>query len=100
MTLADQRQIAAQLEELWRALMPDFGVPGEEQFLIWAGRDSVDVINLGINRAAIKRLSIHNTSPMTVDDVARYASGVIKNIRQGTTAQQSAQQSAGRRDVA
>ena len=86
MTLADQRQIAAQIEELWRALMPDFGFPGEEQFLIWAGRDSVDVINFGINRAAIKRLSVRDTdNPMTVDAVARYASGVIKNIRQGNS---------------
>jgi hypothetical protein len=91
MTLADQRQTAVQLTELWRALMPDLACPDESQLLIWAGRDSLDVIATGLNRAAAKRLAVRGTDkPMSADAVTRYASGVMRNVRNDLIAQKNA----------
>jgi hypothetical protein len=90
-TLSEQKLVAAQLAELWTALMPDLEVPAPEQFMVWAGRDTFDIISMGINRAAGKRLTLRGTpTPMTLDGVLRYASGVMRNVRNDLIAQRQA----------
>ena len=97
MTLQEQTEAAKQLEELWTALMPDFPAPHRSQFLVWAGRDTLEVASVGINRAAAKRLSQRDT-PMSLDSVVRYASGVMRNVRADLLSQ--SQNEAGRRRAA
>ena len=94
MTLVEQRAQAKQLAEVWRALMPDLECPGESQFLIWAGRDTFDVIVAGLNRAAAKRLSVRDTKPMDLDAITRYASGVMRNVRNDLAVQRNAERRA------
>lgn len=79
MTVSEQVQAANQYAELWRLMMPDMGPPGADQFLLWAGRYSDDLVSRGINRAAGKYRKMRDSQPMTLDDAIRYASSVMKN---------------------
>jgi len=80
MTVEEQMKAAEQFAELWKALMPDFAVPERQQFLLWVGTYSEELVSRGINRAGCKRRKMRDTStPMTVDEAIRYAASVMKN---------------------
>jgi len=80
MTVIQQITAAHEYAELWRALMPSSELPGMDQFLLWTGRYSGDLVSRGINRAAGKVRKLSDTDkPMTSEDAARYASSVMRN---------------------
>ena len=79
MTVQQQMTTAEQFTELWKALLPDCAMPTRQQFLIWAGTYSDDLVSRGINRAAAKVRKMRDTSPMSTDDAIRYATSVMKN---------------------
>lgn len=81
MTVIENQTAAAyQYAELWRALMPDVQQPEEEQFLCWAGNYTEKQVTRGINGAARKLQAMHNASrSMTPEDVAKYASSIMRN---------------------
>jgi len=54
MTVQEQMVAADQFAELWKGLMPDFGVPERQQFLLWTGTYSSELVSRGLNRAAAK----------------------------------------------
>jgi hypothetical protein len=79
-TIDDQMVAAEQYEALWVGLMPDDDAPDEDQFLLWAGQYSEELVARGINRVARKYRKLRDTSePMSVNDAIRYASSVMKN---------------------
>jgi hypothetical protein len=80
MTIAEQLNRAEQYRALWVALMPEVQQPSTDQFLLWAGQHSEDLVSRGVNRAARKSRKLRDTSePMTTLDAVRYASSVMKN---------------------
>jgi hypothetical protein len=80
MTVSEQMNAANQYASLWKSLMPDFGLPGIDQFTFWAGRYSDDLVSRGINRAAGKFRKLRNTPEyMSLEDAVKYASSVMKN---------------------
>jgi hypothetical protein len=84
MTIADMKASASQYAELWRALMPDIEAPGFDQFLMWAGNYSEQQISRGMSGAARKLRAVRNNSQaMTPDDIARYASSIMRNEMMG-----------------
>lgn len=84
MTIAQQMAAAHQYAELWRALMPGVEQPGTDQFLLWAGNYRDREITRGINGAARKFRAMRNISHcMTADDVARYATSIMRNEAMG-----------------
>jgi hypothetical protein len=90
MTVTQQMAAAEQYAQLWTALMPESEVPGTDQFLLWAGQHSENIVTRGINRAAAKVRKMRDTAkPMTLDDAMKYAASVMKNeslgIRQHKT---------------
>jgi hypothetical protein len=84
MTIAEQTVAAHRYAGLWRALMPDIETPGDDQFMMWAGNYKESQITRGINGAARKFRAMRNISqPMTADDVARYATSIMRNEAMG-----------------
>lgn len=84
MTITEQITAAHQYAALWRALMPDIEAPGDEQFVMWAGNYKESHITRGINGAARKFRAMRNIShPMSVDDVTRYATSIMRNEAMG-----------------
>ena len=81
MTAVQQQMTSAdQFGGFWKLLMPDSAVPGRQQFLIWAGTYSEELVTRGINRAAAKFRKMKCTeTPMSLEDAVRYASSVMKN---------------------
>src|ERR1700684_960112 len=79
-TIDEQMVAAEKYEELWDAMMPDADSPEEDQFLLWAGSYSEELVSRGINRVARKYRKMRDTSePMSLNDMVRYASSVMKN---------------------
>lgn len=98
MTIQEQMTAAAEFAELWQALMPGTPPPRKEQFVLWAGNYTVTQVTRGINGAARKLRAMRNISqPMASDDVARYASSIMRNesmgVRQFPAARTSARRS-------
>ena len=84
MTIAQQVTAAHQYAELWRALMPDVDAPGEDQFLLWSGLYTESQVARGLSGAARKRRAVtRDGQSMTVDDLAAYASSIMKHEKQG-----------------
>lgn len=80
MMVSEQMTSAAEFMELWQALMPGTTAPGKDQFLVWTGIYTSEQVSRGINGAARKLRAMHNVSrSMTNDDVARYASSIMKH---------------------
>jgi hypothetical protein len=81
---AEQLQLATEFRNLWKGLLPSFEVPGDDQFLLWADVHSPELVTHGINRAARKaRKMAEASTPMTMNDAARYASSVMNNESKG-----------------
>lgn len=80
MTVQQQMTAATSFTELWKAIMPDLEAPNRQQFLLWAGMYSEELVSRGISRAAAKsRRMSQSGATMTVDEAIRYASSVMKN---------------------
>lgn len=80
MTVVQQMTAADQFAELWKQLMPDYEVPPRQQFLVWAGTYSDELVSRGITRAAGKSRKMRDTAtPMSADDCVRYAASVMRN---------------------
>jgi len=80
MTVIEQMAKAEEYAALWATLMPNFGVPGTDQFALWCGQYPEAVIVRGVNRAAAKRRKkFDTTEPMSVRDAVRYAASVMRN---------------------
>lgn len=80
MTVQHQFIVAEQFVELWRAVMPHLEPPELQQFLLWAGTYSDELVSRGINRAGAKaRKLLGTTTPMTAFDATRYAASVMRN---------------------
>jgi hypothetical protein len=79
-TIAEQLNAAEQYRALWAALMPYLEEPATDQFLLWAGQHSEELVARGVNRAARKYRKLRDTKePMTSADAVKYASSVMKN---------------------
>lgn len=84
MTINQQISAAHEYAALWSALMPGVEQPGADQFLLWAGNYSQNQVTRGINGAARKFRAVRNASrQMTADDVARYATSIMRNEAMG-----------------
>jgi|GEM_PF-3482341 len=80
MTVAEQMHAADDYLQLWEALMPGITPPGKDQFLVWAGVYNCGQIARGISGAARKLRAVRSKSQvMSADDVARYASSIMRN---------------------
>ena len=80
MTVSEQKTSAAEFMELWQALMPGTAVPGQDQFLVWAGIYTNGQVSRGINGAARKLRAMRNVSrSMTPVDIAKYATSIMKH---------------------
>jgi hypothetical protein len=80
MTVQQQMITAEQYEQLWKALMPDVEAPDRQQFLLWVGTYTDDLVSRGINRAGVKARKLRGTAnAMTTLDAIRYAASVMKN---------------------
>lgn len=84
MTISEMKSSASRYAEFWQALMPDVLPPSGDQFLLWAGNYTEDEVSCGISGAARKLRAVRNLSQtMTSDDVARYASSIMRNEQMG-----------------
>lgn len=80
MTIQQQFTAADQFVELWKALMPELEPPDLQQFLLWAGTYSDELVSRGINRAGAKARKMRGTTtPLSAYDATRYAASVMKN---------------------
>jgi hypothetical protein len=80
MTVLQQMTSAEQFTELWRVLMPDLEPPDLQQFLLWVGTHSDELVSRGINRAGAKARKLRGTvGAMSGHDAVRYAASVMKN---------------------
>jgi hypothetical protein len=80
MTVRQQMTAADEFVELWKLLLPDCEVPEKQQFLLWTGTYSEELVSRGINRAAAKVRKMRSTdTPMSAGDAVRYAASVMKN---------------------
>ena len=80
MTVQQQMTTAQQFAELWRVLMPDLEPPDLQQFLLWVGTHSNELVSRGINRAGAKARKLRGTAgAMSAHDAVRYAASVMKN---------------------
>jgi hypothetical protein len=80
MTVQHQFIVAEQFVELWKAVMPQLEPPDLQQFLLWAGTYTDELVSRGINRAGAKARKLRDTTtPMTAFDATRYAASVMKN---------------------
>lgn len=86
MTIAEQLSAAEQYRTLWKALMPDIATPSHDQFLLWAGSYTEELVSRGVNRAARKGRKLRDTKPMTTLEAVMYASSVMKNESIGARA--------------
>lgn len=76
---AQQLEVAANLESLWKGLFPRNDSPGRLQFLAWASMCPEDTAVYAFNRAARKL----RRELMTDEQLGRYITGVLKNERDG-----------------
>lgn len=84
MTIAEMKSSASQYAELWRALMPSIEPPATDQFLVWAGIYTEAQVSRGISGAARKLRAVRSLSQtMTAEDVAKYASSIMRNELMG-----------------
>lgn len=80
MTVQQQKETATEFVELWTALLPDLEPPDTNQFLLWVGSYSDELVSKGITRAACKARKLRGSeTPMTAFDATRYAASVMKN---------------------
>lgn len=79
-----QLNTADALTELWKGLLPDYDVPSRMQFLTWASMCSEDVAAHALNRAARKAQRQQLAGePLDSERLGRYATGVMRNERDG-----------------
>ena len=96
-----QRQEIDALFKLWKVLFPEFKSPGCRQFTVWLNMYPFETVVSGLETAAqwynrklqeiegaateVQLIAWGNTvpSPITATDIIRYASGVMKGIKQG-----------------
>ena len=84
MTIAEMKSSAYRYAELWRELMPTIPTPGADQFMMWAGVYTEEQIARGISGAARKLRAMWNADrSMTSEEVARYASSIMRNEATG-----------------
>ena len=80
MIVQQQIKTATEFAGLWTALMPDLEPPDTNQFLLWVGSYSDELVGKGITRAACKARKLSGTeTPMSAFDAMRYAASVMKN---------------------
>ena len=92
MTVEQQMTAADEFATLWRILLAAFPVPEHQQFLLWAGIYTGELVSRAINRAAAKVRKMRDSgTPMDADAAIRYATSVMKNELLG-------QKAFGRRD--
>lgn len=71
---------AAEYAELWELLFPEeYAVPSQRQFLLWLSSFSEADVKRAIQRTATKV----EMGGLAVADVLRYASGTMRNLRNG-----------------
>ena len=84
--MAAQQQLdeASSLSELWKGLLPQYEIPSRAQFLLWAAMCPGETAVYALNRAARKawRARMAGT-PMGVEHIGRYITGIIRNERDG-----------------
>jgi hypothetical protein len=76
----NQMVMAEQYEQLWKALMPNVLSPDRQQFLLWVGTYTEELVSRGINRTGSKARKLRGTeNAMSANDAERYAASVMKN---------------------
>jgi hypothetical protein len=76
----NQMVMAEQYEQLWKALMPEVSSPDRQQFLLWVGTYSEELVSRGINRTGSKARKLRSTeNAMTANEAERYAASVMRN---------------------
>jgi hypothetical protein len=84
MNVLRQMNLAKVYGELWDALFPSLGKLEFDQLALWAGTYTEKQVVTGMNRAARKARKLRDTAtPMSLPDVIRYASSVMKNEKCG-----------------
>lgn len=85
MTISEQKTAAEAARELWVMVLPDVEPPEPYRFFTWASNFSQSAITRGITRAAAKYRKLkHSSTPMTAEEVGRYASGVMRSEMERT----------------
>lgn len=75
-----QTTAARQYAKLWRMLLPDIELPGEDIFMMWAGCYTEKQVSRGISGATRKLRAMRTIrQPMTASDVFSYAASIMRN---------------------
>ena len=83
MILEEKQQCLQYMSLVWDALMDEsIPLPSDRQFLLWLTLFDRETVERGISVAAAKVMTVSQKGrQMASDEVLRYASGVMRNVK-------------------